>query len=219
MVPQNYRHLLGRNISNSFVSLCLISIVLTVFFTQIQTSYGQEKEVEELESVLLHPVMWHVYTCTEHGNGLALGDSYGKDCMAMQVEPAHRKGRMFFSLFKDDGLKNEDWYGWEAPVLAPCDGLVESININVVTNEPGVAPDREKLEYASHIIFKCDNGVMVSYAHIRNQSVEVGDRVEAGTMIAEVGNNGVSRAPHLHIGAWRDETPLQIRFDLRLLHD
>ena len=34
-----------------------------------------------------------------------------------------------------------------------------------------------------------------------------------GEKVAQVGNNGMSRQPHIHIAAWRGKTALQIRFD------
>jgi len=34
-----------------------------------------------------------------------------------------------------------------------------------------------------------------------------------GQVIAQVGNNGRSHHPHIHVGAYKDTEPLQIRFD------
>ena len=50
-------------------------------------------------------------------------------------------------------------------------------------------------------------------AHVKDVRVAEGDSVVAGEIVASVGNNGYSRQPHVHIGAWRGETALQIRFD------
>ena len=116
------------------------------------------------------------------------------------------------------GLINEEWYGWQESLLAPCDGIVASTSTNPATNEPGILPTREELEPASKIVFECPDEVNVVYAHVRNVSVEAGETVKAGIAVAEIGNNGYSTSPHVHIGAWRDETPLQIRFDLRLMN-
>jgi murein DD-endopeptidase MepM/ murein hydrolase activator NlpD len=55
----------------------------------------------------------------------------------------------------------------------------------------------------------------VLVAHVTDVTVRVGDLVDAGAPVAKMGNNGFGRNPHIHVGAWRDETPLQIRFDLR----
>ena len=42
-----------------------------------------------------------------------------------------------------------------------------------------------------------------------------GDTVRAGQFVARVGNNGYGRSPHIHVGAWKGQTPYQIRWDLR----
>jgi len=63
----------------------------------------------------------------------------------------------------------------------------------------------------------------VLYGHVREIEVEEGETVRPGEVVAKVGNNGNSRNPHIHIGAWEDDasklgakegTPLQIQVDL-----
>jgi len=44
--------------------------------------------------------------------------------------------------------------------------------------------------------------------------VRLGDRVSVGQVVALDGNNGSARNPHVHVGAYRGKTPLQIRWDL-----
>lgn len=115
--------------------------------------------------------------------------------------------------YKNDGLHNEDWYGWGADVLAPFDGIVESIHINPVTNAPG---DFQHAR-ASSIRFLGHDDVRVCFAHIMDLIVQEGDSVKAGDIVAKVGNNGYSRHPHIHVGAWKGTSPLQIRFDLQAM--
>lgn len=174
---------------------------------------------KEIDAVVLYPVMNTTFICAEHAEGeLAnLGDAYGRDCMVIRNDTTRLKGHRIPSLFKNNGLKNEDWFGWGVPVLAPCDGTVTSVKINDMTNQPGSIPDRPELKGASEIRFSCENGVQVVYAHIRNPSIESGQSVNAGQEVALIGNNAVSTAPHIHLGAWKGEMPLQIRFDLRVL--
>lgn len=116
------------------------------------------------------------------------------------------------SLYAGDGKRNEDWWSWRASVLAPFDGTVSAIRINPVTNQPGTRGEPP----ASTITIVRDDGVHVLFAHIMDVAVQLGQVVSAGQPLACVGNNDHCWNPHLHIGAWRDEQPLQIRFDLRV---
>ncbi|UUV36403.1 M23 family metallopeptidase [Amycolatopsis roodepoortensis] len=47
-----------------------------------------------------------------------------------------------------------------------------------------------------------DDGTVTVYGHINDYGVRVGQRVEAGQVIAEVGNKGISTGPHLHFEVW-----------------
>lgn len=200
-------------IGKVFIVLALVLIAMNV-----DEIYGQSQDMDEIQTALIHPVMWNQYMCIEHGGGFGLGDSYGKDCLAMQDDPDKTDGRRIPRLFENDGHQNEDWYGWEAPLLAPCTGKVDSTKINSTVNEPGHLPKGEAFQAGSKIVFECDSGIHVIYAHIRNLYVAAGDRVKAGAIVAEIGNNGISNSPHVHIGAWQNQTPLQIRFDLRFIN-
>jgi murein DD-endopeptidase MepM/ murein hydrolase activator NlpD len=75
------------------------------------------------------------------------------------------------------------------------------------------------------MLFRCGleedrDAVQVAYVHVREVVVSEGDGVQAGQPVARIGNNGDSRNPHVHIGAFRgelfsdDAVPLQIRVDL-----
>ena len=56
------------------------------------------------------------------------------------------------------------------------------------------------------------------YVHTRQIKDEKGDKVPAGEVVAKMGNNGTSRSPHTHGGAWKGETPYQIKIDLYAKH-
>jgi murein DD-endopeptidase MepM/ murein hydrolase activator NlpD len=66
---------------------------------------------------------------------------------------------------------------------------------------------------ASFVVLKRDDGVYFLLGHVAKLTVKPGDKVDSGQVIAHVGNNGYSRQPHIHIGAWRGAEPLQISFD------
>jgi len=201
------------------LSRLAICVLIVATGTSGEVSYAQEAPPKPIEAVVLHPVVAAPYVCGEHAHGelSSLGDMYGKDCMVVGTDTTRSADQRLPSLSEGDGLENEDWFGWEAEVLAPCDGTVTATRTNPMTNRPGQFPDRDTVQPASEVRFTCADGTRVVYAHVRNIRVAPGDSVAAGDVVAAIGNNAVSKAPHVHLGAWRDDTPLQIRFDLRAL--
>lgn len=75
------------------------------------------------------------------------------------------------------------------------------------------------------IIITCD-GFNVMMAHFRKNSIKlkVGDQVQLGEKIGQVGNSGNTDGPHLHImvylsdNASGEKTPLPITFKGRYLY-
>lgn len=171
-------------------------------------------QAQEVESLLVHPIFNKRYSCSEHALGelSTLGDALGADCVIYELRKD--QDRTWLKAYNRNGSKNSDWFGWQKDVLAPVEGQVFKINVNSTSNEPGIMGKGS----ASFMIIKGKNGVMVLLAHVDKIVVKEGDSVKAGQIIAKVGNNGQSRHPHIHIGAWKDKTPLQIRFDQRKIH-
>jgi hypothetical protein len=169
---------------------------------------------EQIGQVLTHPLFAEPYVCSEHADGELphLGDDLGQDCMIAAFDEA---GTVSFPrLYRTDGSKNEDWFGWNRPVQSPCDCEVAATHVNPLTNQPG-KPDPSR---ASSVILKAADGTMFVVAHLQALAVTKGDRVKAGDPVGHVGNNGYARAPHVHIGAWRGPEALQIRWDQREMH-
>jgi len=163
----------------------------------------------DISTVLAHPIFREIYSCTEHwqGNLPELGDALGTDCVIQRLVTVN--GRTWMRAYAHDGLRNSDWYGWNKDVLSPCECEVVRVNLNPVVNQPGVLGKPP----ASFLLLKRDDGIFFMLAHVAHPSVKAGDRVGSGQSIARVGNNGYSRLPHIHLGAWKGEEPLQIRFD------
>ena len=168
------------------------------------------REGAEIETALLAPLFSEAYLCGEHKSGElnVTGDALGTDC---QIQGWVEGGAAFTRPFRTDGLKNEDWFGWQAAVHAPVTGIVTGLHLNPLVNTPGEMGK----ESASGLVLRTKEGVEVLLAHIDNPRVKIGDAVQAGDVIATVGNNGMSRNPHIHIGVYKGTTPLQIRWDLR----
>jgi Peptidase family M23 len=166
-----------------------------------------------IDAVEVHPIFSTWFLTTEHYEGQLgeLGDALGSDCFVAEL--VEENGRTWLRTHSGDGTRNEDWFGWHSEVLAPIDGEVVRVNDNPSTNQPGSFEPG----IASFVILRRGDGTHVLVAHLRETTVQAGDRVRAGQPIGRVGNNGNSRHPHIHLGAWRDGRPLQLRFDLRAM--
>ena len=111
-------------------------------------------------------------------------------------------------MYKGDGSKNEDWYGWGAPVSAPGAGTVIRAVANLPDNAKGKRPPftREQfiadpsLMWGNHIEIDHVNGEISMLAHLKNGSVtlKVGDVVKSGQQIGEMGFSGDAFLVHLH---------------------
>ena len=158
------------------------------------------------DHVLVHPPVARRFTVLEHPTGELehLGDALGADCTVVDFVGG------WVMPYRTDGASNEDWFGWREELLSPFAGSVIAVRGNDSVNQPGELGSPP----AASIIFSAPDGTHVVYAHVQDVSVSVGDLVRPGQAVGRVGNNGVSRQPHVHIGAWRDDAPLQIRFDL-----
>lgn len=169
------------------------------------SSFNSRGYNHKIQSVKIHPIFKEYFVSSEHYDGeyKYLGDQLGRDFRIS------KKGSSFIS----DGSRNEHYHVWEKNVLAPFDGVVQKVRINDKVNEPGKLGDSP----ASVIVFKRADSVKVIYAHVRNILVQKGQTVKAGEIVAQVGNNGMSTGPHIHVGAWLGDRPLQIQVDLKAM--
>jgi hypothetical protein len=111
-------------------------------------------------------------------------------------------------LYRGDGAKPEDWYGYGAPILATGDGVVVEMHDGMADNRTGGAPpfDREaimknlKLFLGNYAIIDHGNGEFSLFAHMRQGSVKVhpGQRVARGEPIGAMGMSGDAFLVHLH---------------------
>jgi len=168
----------------------------------------------EIHQVLLGPLFRQPYSCTEHWAGQLpwAGDALGTDCMiGGGIEGEHG----YMKPYRTDGKTNADWYGWHAEVLAPVDGTV----IGVLAKDEENVPGTMGRPPAAMVQFRTDDGIIIFYAHVTDIRVKRGERVRRGQVVALDGNNGMARAPHIHVGAYVEATaePLQIRWDLRTM--
>ncbi|HEX5645045.1 MAG TPA: M23 family metallopeptidase, partial [Erythrobacter sp.] len=71
-----------------------------------------------------------------------------------------------------------------APIFAAAEGRISFVG--------------RKQGYGNVVEIDHGNGVMTRYAHLSRFATKVGTRVEAGDVIAALGNTGRSTGPHLH---------------------
>lgn len=125
---------------------------------------------------------------------------YGLDFLAVDA-----MGR----LFRGDGAANADWFGWDAPALAPGDGIVVATfdgqpDNDVIGEEnrfdPAVLSHDPMRLYGNYVVIEHDAETYSVLGHLRQGSVavHVGERVRGGQRLGRIGSSGTSTRPHLH---------------------
>jgi len=198
--------------------------VTTLIFGQAIAMSPVDAQSGSIEAVTIHPPVAERFQCSEHPLGAEdhVPDALGADCVVVR-QVGGPNGNLL-SLYTGDGSRNEDWYGWREPLLAPFDGVVVIVQINPASTLPGVRGEGR----SSAILFRRGleedpAAVQVAYVHVREVLVAEGDTVRAGQPVARIGNNGSSFHPHVHVGAFRgdmmseDAVPLQITMDLEAM--
>jgi hypothetical protein len=140
----------------------------------------------------------------------ALGVTENMTRYATDFTVIDESGRMH----RNDGNRNEDWFGFGTPIYAPGDGVVVKAAGDRADGSQGKrAPlDRDAvmkditLLMGNFAIVDHGNGEYSLLAHLKNGSmaVKVGDRVKQGQKIGEMGCSGDAMFPHLHYQLQRD---------------
>jgi Urea transporter/Peptidase family M23 len=88
---------------------------------------------------------------------------------------------------------------WDAAVIVPASGIVESVRNDIADNPLGICNYADN--WGNHVLIRMDQGNWALLAHLRQHSIVVvpGMRVQIGTYLAAVGNSGRSPVPHLHL--------------------
>jgi hypothetical protein len=109
--------------------------------------------------------------------------------------------------FSGDGSRLENYHAFGRPVLAPADGVVQSVR----DGEPDgpIGQWRGLRAAGNHVVVKVAEDQYLFVAHLQRGSIGVrpGDRVEAGDVIGRVGNSGNSSEPHVHVHLQDTPTP------------
>jgi murein DD-endopeptidase MepM/ murein hydrolase activator NlpD len=102
-----------------------------------------------------------------------------------------------------------DYASYGAPVTSPCGGVVIAAEGALPDMPPG-KPDDEHFR-GNYVVVRCGGGI-VKLGHLQQRSIRVGvgASVRTGETIGSIGNSGGSSEPHLHIGAFSAETPIDV---------
>ncbi|MEP6647871.1 MAG: peptidoglycan DD-metalloendopeptidase family protein, partial [Saprospiraceae bacterium] len=100
--------------------------------------------------------------------------------------------------FRTNGKKNEDYYAFGQPLIAPCDAEVVTVIDGVKDNIPGEMNTDQVT--GNTVVLKTAAVEYILFAHFKLNSikVKVGDKVTRGQMLGLCGNSGNSSEPHLH---------------------
>ncbi len=99
--------------------------------------------------------------------------------------------------FANDGKKNEDYYCFGQPVLAPAAGTVMQTVRNVPDHSPGKGA--EFVSNGNYVVIAHGGSEYSLLPYLKQGSVRVhiGQRVKEGEQVGECGDSGSSLAPHI----------------------
>jgi hypothetical protein len=99
--------------------------------------------------------------------------------------------------FSGDGTKNEQFYCYGQPVLAPADGTVVLVTDTYADNSPG-RPE-QMMPGGNRVMISHGNQEYSLLMHLKQNSIKVkqGAKVKQGDVVGECGNSGSSPVPHL----------------------
>ena len=131
--------------------------------------------------------------------------------------------------FHDDGNINENYYGYNEPLLSPIDGFVLTIQDGEkdsrAYSDLRVSQDSKDVR-GNYIVIKAEHSEYVTLCHIKKGSYKVkeGDIVKKGQEIAKVGNSGRTKGAHIHMQVNKGDDffnsdPLIIRFNNILVNN
>ena len=133
-------------------------------------------------------VVWGGRTLTDNYHVISVGQRFAYDFLIRRNGSTHSGA----------GKDNAEYYCWDAPILAPADGVVVTTVDGIADNAPGVMNPLTPV--GNHIVIDHGNGEHSLFAHFRKGSIvpKVGDRVKRGQLLGRCGNSGNSSEPHLH---------------------
>lgn len=206
-IPSILEHRLGLEFAEEIPPLVTSSMTQTVAAVGVGTS----------DAVVIGPPLagerWlNANGCcdlTAHRGAISPinGEFHAPERFAIDFVQLNPQGRLFDGAL--DELSSYDFYG--ADVLAVADGTIVGVLDGLGEQVPGTAPTGLAItEYGgNHVVLDIGDGHFAFYAHLQSPiEVAVGQEVERGDVIGQLGNTGNSDAPHLHFHVMDSPLPL-----------
>lgn len=133
-------------------------------------------------------VVWGGRTVEENYHAMTRDQRFALDWLVVEDGRSH----------SGDGKRNEQYYAYNQPILAPGAGTVVAAVDGVPDNVPGVM--NAEMPAGNHVVIDHGNGEFSLLAHLKPGSlkVKVGQKVQPGAPLGLCGNSGNSSEAHLH---------------------
>ncbi|MCP5045921.1 MAG: M23 family metallopeptidase, partial [bacterium] len=142
----------------------------------------------------------------EHPIVKKLGIKSNAGRYAVDFCSADEKGK----LYRNQGHRLEEWYGWAAPVYAPGSGKIVGMVADFPDNtydEKGKVAQSKKVSldnllsfFGNFVTIDHGNGEFSVICHFKQDTIKVrkGQQVKTGDLLGEMGLSGSTGFPHIH---------------------
>ncbi|MCL2831664.1 MAG: M23 family metallopeptidase [Treponema sp.] len=120
-------------------------------------------------------------------------------------------GTLFVSPLSGTKPALSSGFGWREDPFGAGQKLHEAIDMAIASGTPVKAASAGKVSmvgvsavYGNYIIINHSDNMQTLYAHLSVISIKMGDNVNQGTKIGEVGSTGMSTGPHLHFAVYKN---------------
>lgn len=157
------------------------------------------------ETLTLSPEMYQLSDGVKIDHYYLIGEPINKP-PGIQISPPYSKNKRFLISQGFNGQFSHTNRGnrFAVDIAMPIGEKILAVSKGIVADARddfsiGGAADYF-LDKANHVTIMHDDGSYAIYAHILHGSLSVslGERVEAGQVLARIGNTGYSTGPHLH---------------------
>ncbi len=183
----------------------IVLMLFGVLFSYLIFQAFKGRNYHEEAFVMEFPLKNGDYYVASGGSNRLLNNHFGRGSRSQQFALDINKLEGFGKIATGLGsATNDKHFIFGTPVYAPCSGRVLALENNVADNKGSDLNVDASKGQGNFVVLDC-NGTVVTLVHLQQGSVVVnlGERVETGSLLGRVGNSGFSQEPHLHLQAAR----------------